>query len=259
MTKLVWGEYGERSYSNGVDKCVLYVGSLAGVPWNGISSIDETSAENLESFYMDGQRYLNVVRIDDYSAKLTAFGCPEEFYQCDGLTAIRNGLFVTNQNKKTFNLTYRTMVTNDKGTSYKIHLLYNISAKADNRAYKSVGSNVDVTTFSWNLFGVPPSALNYRPSAHVIVDTSITYPWVISALESILYGDDDNNARFPSQSELIDLFEESSILQVDDHGDGSFTISGPDNLIHQVDSTTYTVTTPSIVYIDRNRYTISSL
>jgi hypothetical protein len=258
MAKLIWGEYGERTYSSGVDRGVLYVGS-SGVVWNGLVSIDETNNEQLESYYIDGQCYLNVVRSDGYSAKLTAYDCPSEFTVCEGVSSIRNGLFVTDQPRSNFNLSYRTQITSQKTSGYKIHLVYGATAKANSSQYKTVGNSVDVTTFSWDISTVPPSASTYKPTAHVVVDTTITYPWVISALETILYGDDNNEPRFPTQGELIELFEESSIVQIVDHGDGSFSITGPDNLVHQVNSTTYTVTTPSIVYIDNQRYTISSL
>jgi hypothetical protein len=259
MTKLVWGEFGERKYSSGVDRGVLYVGSSVGVPWNGISAIDELNNEQLESYYIDGQCYLNIVRSDGYSAKLTAYTCPTEFASCEGRSSVRNGLIVTDQPRTNFNLSYRTQITDEQSTGYKIHLVYNATAKSNSAQYRSVGSSVDVTAFSWDISTIAPTSSTYKPTAHVIVDTTITYPWVISALEDILYGNVNNEPRFPSQEELIELFEESSIVQIVDHGDGSFSITGPSDLVHEVDSTTYTVTTPSIVYIDSERYTISSL
>jgi hypothetical protein len=66
-------------------------------------------------------------------------------------------------------------------------------------------------------------------------------------------------ARLPDPQEIFDIFEANSILRVVDNGDGTFTVTGPDDAITMLDDTTFEIDWPSVVVIDSNTYEISSL
>lgn len=42
MARLNWGVVAERFFETGVDHGVLYTGDGIGVPWNGLTSVNET-------------------------------------------------------------------------------------------------------------------------------------------------------------------------------------------------------------------------
>ena len=116
---------------------------------------------------------------------------------------------------------------------------------------------------SWYIQAVPPLSLGfgYKPSAHFVIDSRITPVEILTQLEDILYGNESADARFPSQSEILGLFEVFATLQVTDNGDGTATITGPDDVVMQdgVDPTKYTISWASVVNTEPDTYSISSL
>lgn len=262
MPRLIWSETGERIYETGVDRGVLYVDGQPSVPWIGlISIVEKPSGGSQRAFYIDGVKYLNIPSADEFEATINAFTYPDEFAHCEGTTRIHSGLFVTQQPKKSFGLSYRTKIGNSLTSDYgyKIHIVYNAIASTSQRTYKTLNDLADPTDFSWDITTRPPAMTGYKSTAHLIVDSRYTNPATISAVEDILYGTDSYAARLPSLAELVDIFEANSILSVKDHGDGTFTVSGPVEALQMLDSNTFKITWPSAVVIDDNSYTISSL
>lgn len=95
MARLGWGIPGSRVYETGVDRGVLYVGEQAGVPWVGLSSVDESpTGGSAKAYYIDGVKYLNVASAEEFEATINAFTYPPEFDQCDGTAQVRIASFV---------------------------------------------------------------------------------------------------------------------------------------------------------------------
>jgi hypothetical protein len=91
MARIVWGATGERYYETGVDRGVLYVGSLPGVPWNGLTSVNVSSdGGDPKPYYIDGVKYLNLPSPEDFRATITAYTYPSEFGVCDGSVKVRS-------------------------------------------------------------------------------------------------------------------------------------------------------------------------
>lgn len=211
MSRLTWDATGERYFENGVDQGVLYVGATPGVAWAGLISVAEApSGGEPRAFYQNGVKYLQVSSAEEYEATISAFTAPKEFGVCDGVASIQNGLFATNQPRKSFGFTYRTRVGNDvDGTEhgYKIHLVYNAMAAPTSRNNATLGSEVSPDVLAWKISTVPPTLTGKKPTAHFVIDSRYTAEPLLSEIEDILYGSDAFTARMPSVSELISLFE----------------------------------------------------
>lgn len=210
MARLVWSSFGQRFYEIGVDRGVLYVGVAPGVAWSGLISVEESpTGGEAKPLYMDGIKYLNLSSAEEYAATINAFTSPEEFGPCDGTVSIQNGLYVTQQPRKSFGLSYRTKLGNDvdgPDHAYKIHLVYNGLASPASRSNATITDSPSPNNFSWAITTLPPAITGYKPTAHFVVDSRFTPTDVLSGLEDILYGTDSVAARLPSVSELIDLF-----------------------------------------------------
>lgn len=210
MPRLTWSAVGERYYETGVDRGVLYVGNQLGVAWTGLISVSESpSGGEARPYYIDGVKFLNISSAEEYEATVNAFSSPPEFGPCDGTISIKNGLFVTQQPRKSFGLSYRTKLGNDIDGSdhaYKIHLVYNALAAPAQRDNNSLGDSVDPNTLSWSITTLPPSITGYKPTAHLVVDSRYTTSAVLTNVEDILYGTDANSARLPNPDELIAIF-----------------------------------------------------
>ncbi len=48
MTRLVWDQLGDRVYETGLDRGVLYFTDGGGVPWNGLTSVEERSTRDID-------------------------------------------------------------------------------------------------------------------------------------------------------------------------------------------------------------------
>lgn len=261
MPKIIWNDAGSRYYEVGVDRGVLYVGTQPGVPWNGLISVEENSSGgDAKPFYQDGMKYLNLPAFEEFEATIQAFTYPDAFAPCDGSAQPRSGLFLSQQRRKPFGLSYRTKIGNDlsPNAAYKLHLVYNALAAPSSRSNSTITADIDPSNFSWKITTKPPVMAEYRPTAHIVVDSRFTDPVVLDLLDDILYGNESDPARLPTMEELLETFDTISTLTVTDNGDGTFTVTAPYDVIRMLDPTTFEITADTAVFIDAVSYTISS-
>jgi hypothetical protein len=251
MTRIDWDD---KPFEVGVDRGVFYPTANPGVAWNGLKSVTE-KAPGVESRirFFDGDQYQNLYLEDSFSATVEAYTYPSEFEEYDGLVDD----FIANQRRKSFGLSYRTTVGMDVG--YKIHLVYNALASPANRNFSSLNPNTDPADFVWDIATTPINIPGGFPSAHLIIDTTTAYNWTVEALEDLIYGDDTGDPTLPSPADVLEVFESNAILRITDHGDGTWTATGPDAAIQMVSATEFEITWPSAVYLDSETYQISSL
>jgi hypothetical protein len=209
VARLTWSAFGKRFYETGVDRGVLYVSS-GGVAWPGLISVSEApSGGDAKPYYFDGVKFLNLAATEEFEATLNAFFSPSEFAACDGIAAVQNGLFASQQPRKSFGLSYRTRIGNDidgPEHGYKIHLVYNALAEPSSRDNASLGGNADPDVFSWKITTLAPALTGFKPSAHLVVDSRLTDPDVLAAVEDQLYGSVSTSSALPTPDELVAIF-----------------------------------------------------
>lgn len=210
MTKLLWGEPGERLYETGADRGVLFVGAATGVPWNGLVSVSEAPLGGEPSpYYLDGIKYLNVSTNEEFEATLQAFSSPLSFSACDGTASIANGLYATQQPRKPFGLSYRTLLGNDVKASdygYKLHIVYNALAAPATKEYVSLGGASEPTMLSWPISTTPVVLAGRKPTAHFIINSTLTPTDILQEIEDLLYGTEETMSSLPTPAELIAIF-----------------------------------------------------
>lgn len=267
MAKLSWDGTGEKYFEAGVDRGVLYVDGSDGVPWIGLIKVSENpSGGDARETYLDGIKIVNRSRPEDFKASIEAFTYPKEFEACEGAQELANGLRATQQNRKMFGMSYRTKVGNDIDSlqhAYKLHLIYNALAAPSQKDYESLSDSSDPSTFSWDISTRPERFedpfFGVRYTAHLVLDSRVVYPWALSAVEDVLYGTDEAAPRMPTSQELLELFVDNALVQVVDNGDGTFTVTGPDNIVDGSTPDTFSLTWPSVIQLDEDNVQISSL
>lgn len=210
MTRLIWDRTSQRYFELGVDRGVLYPQSGAGVSWNGLTNVEETSTgTDIESFFVDGTVYHNATELIEFSARLDAFTYPDVFAEINGSKTLGNGLYFENQQRSEFGLSYRTLVGNDVSAErlgYKIHLLYNVTASPTQYSYATLDDSPSADPMSWDLKTRPIRRYEgLAPTSHIIIDSTNTHASVMKKIEDILYGTKNTNPRLPSFGELIDI------------------------------------------------------
>jgi len=262
LATLEWDRVGERVYETGVDRGVLYLHDGRSAAWNGLRSVDVGSDSENSSFYLDGVKYLHRVSPGDFTGKLTALTYPEEFDEVSGMQEVAPGMHYHNQQPEMFDLSYRTRIGNDlEGTEYgyKIHVLYNLIAQADQVSQSSISETVSPLDFAWTLNGTPAAVEGYRPTVHISIDSRGTDPSVLTAIEAILYGTDSSNPRMPPIDEITDLMAMFGSLVIVDNGDGTWSAIDLAGTYITMDSPTqFTIDNVDATYSDTDTYTVST-
>jgi len=246
VATLTWDQVGERLFETGVSKGVLYKSDGYGVAWNGLISVDNNESDNTEPVYFDGVKFNDIVTQGDFTATIRAYTYPDDFEPYEGSMEDQDGFYVLNQpHQRAFGLSYQTIVGNDTTTinyGYKIHLLYNLIALPAQKTYKTFGDSIDPLEFEWEISSIPEEIEGYRPTAHVIIDSTRIDPYLLADLEEILYG--------------ATSVDELTII---DHGDGTWTAYSPvEGVIRLGDDASFEIDSSTAVYLDADTYTISS-
>ena len=216
MVALAWHETGDKQYELGVDKGVFYPLNATtsaydnAYAWNGLISVTESpSGAEVTKNYADNDIYMSLLSAEEFAATVEAYNYPDEFALVDGTAEPVPGLYVGQQPRKPFGLSYRTKVGNDsKGmdAGYKIHLIYNALAAPSEKAYSTVNDSPEATTFSWELSTTPINAGDVLKSTAQLTINSLKVPAAkLKALEDILYGTTTLEARLPLPTEVIGL------------------------------------------------------
>lgn len=222
---LKWDQDTERLYETGVSRGVLFPktssGYGKGVVWNGLTAVNEApEGGEANPLYADDIKYLNLLSNEDFKATIEAYTYPDEFAECDGSATLVAGVYAGQQERKPFGFSYVTKVGNDvEGSShgYKIHLIYNALAAPSDKNYETINDNPDAITFSWEVSTTPVAVSpingqNFKPTAHITIDSTKVDAAKLTSFEEILYGkpasgnDAAVDAHFPTPDEVYAHF-----------------------------------------------------
>lgn len=215
MSKLVWDKTGERYYETGIKQGVLYPQDASGaypkgVAWNGLTAITESpSGAEANPLYADDIKYLNLISAEEFGATIEAYTYPDEFAVCDGSAELAPGVSVGQQKRTAFGLSYRTSLGNDVDGAdygYKLHIIYGAIAAPSEKAYATINDSPEAITFSWEVTTTPVAVTGLKPTASLTIDSTKVDAGKLTALEAILYGNDDTEARLPLPDEIAELF-----------------------------------------------------
>lgn len=216
MAKLVWDQTGERYYETGVRQGVLYPmqeggAYTKGVAWNGLTAVTESpSGAEATALYADDIKYLNLLSVEEFGCTIEAYTYPDEFAECDGSASLAAGVNIGQQKRKTFGLCYRTVLGNDVDNNdyaYKLHLVYGCLASPSEKAYSSINDSPDAITFSWEVTTTPVAVTGFKPTACITIDSTKANAEKLTALEAILYGANETEARLPLPDEIATLMK----------------------------------------------------
>lgn len=215
MSKLVWDNTGERLYETGVQNGVLYPRNVSGlypkgVAWNGLISVTEspTGAES-NKVYADNITYLNLISAEEFGATIEAYTYPDEFAACDGSGELAVGVFVGQQTRQVFGLVYKSFIGNDvagNDLGYKLHMIFGGNASPSEKAYATINDTPEAITFSWEVTTTPIEVTGFKPTASLTIDSTKVDPTKLAALETILFGSANADARLPLPDEVAAIF-----------------------------------------------------
>lgn len=215
MSKITWDGVGERLFETGLDHGVLFPTDPAGtydvgVPWNGLVAVNESSSgAEPNDHYADNIQYATILSAEKFKATIEAFTSPEEFEACDGSAEVATGVYIGQQPRKKFGLSYRTKIGNDVNNQdhgYKLHLVYGCLAAPSERNRQTINETPEPMTLSWEVSTTPVEVEGHKPTAHLVVDSTKVDASALASLEALLYGSDSAEPKLPTPAEVIELF-----------------------------------------------------
>ena len=214
--KITWDEIGGRLYETGVKQAVLYPMSDEGtydkgVAWNGVTAINENpSGAETTDLYANDSLYASLQSAEKYGCTIEAYTYPDEFEECDGTKEIAPGVTIGQQARKSFGLSYRTTIGNDvKGADYgyKLHLMYGGKATPSEKSHGTINESPEASTFSWEVNTTPVNVDGFKPTSKLTIDSTKVVAAKMAAIEKILYGSDEADARLPLPAEVAEILK----------------------------------------------------
>ena len=95
------------------------------------------------------------------------------------------------------------MTEEDDG--YKLHLIYGCTASPSERAYETINDSPDAISFSWEIDTTPVAVKGFKSVSNITINSLDCDSDKLAALEKILYGDTETEARLPKPDEVLSL------------------------------------------------------
>lgn len=212
--RVKWDQTGEKIYETGTDRVVLYTtqddGTYGnGVPWNGVTAVNASpSGAEPSPVYADNIKYANLMSAEEFGATIEALTYPDEFEECDGSKEIAPGIYIGQQERKTFGFCYRTLIGNDvKGIEYgyKLNLVYGAKASPSEKSNATINESPEPMSMSWEITTTPVDVTDGKPTATVTINSTKVDAEKLKALEDILYGTETEEPRLPLPDEIVAL------------------------------------------------------
>lgn len=211
--KLKWDATGERFYETGVDRGVVYPQVSGAYPkgaaWNGLTNVTlSPSGAEATPLYANNHKYLNLISVEELAGSIEAYTYPDEFAECNGYAELVPGVRLGQQRRKAFGFCYRTLIGNDTdGTAYgyKITLVYGALAAPSEDANATINDSPEAKTMSWEFSTTPVEVEGFEPTASLEIVCTEENKEKVAALEAVLYGSGDTEARLPLPDEVKTL------------------------------------------------------
>lgn len=213
MSKLTWDQTGERVYETGVEQVALFKQSAGaypnGVAWNGITALNITpSGAEPTALYANNKKYVTLMSAEELGGTIEAYTYPDAWAECDGSAEVTPGVYVGQQPRQTFGLAAKTLIGNDTEQTkygYKLHLIYGGLASPSEQSNSTVNDSPEAKTMSWEFSTTPVAMSGFEPTSYICIDSTKVDAEKLKALEAIIYGSDDVEARLPLPDEVAEL------------------------------------------------------
>ena len=211
MSKLIWDQEGERLFETGTKKGVIYPLTTdgkyeGGEAWNGLISVTESpSGAEPTALYANDTKYGELMSNEDFGGTIEAYMYPDAFAACDGSAELVPGVRVRQQARKPFGFAYVVTIGNDtEGTDhgYVLHLVYGAKASPSEKTNTTINDSPEAKIMSWEFTTTPVNVTGFKPTSHIEINSLDVDAEKLAALEAILYGTEEADARLPLPDEL---------------------------------------------------------
>ena len=216
--RLSWDDIGSRLFKVGIDRGVLYPlkdGFYSpGVAWSGLTGVDDGKTGHEATPLYSGDRIVAMLfNCFEDGGTIKCYTYPDEFDACIGNIQVAPGLFAASQDTTGFALCYRRNIGNDAESTnfgYELHIVYGAYVTQFKDSAATLGKDVKAQELTFEYQCTVEESLNHDPTAHVFLSTRFIDAETMAAIETILYGDSENDPRLLLPDELYELLQEDA-------------------------------------------------
>jgi hypothetical protein len=221
MAQLSWDVMGNRLFETGVDHGVIWNYNAdgttgEGTAWSGLITVSEAPDGAEETaLYADNIKYGALMSAENFKGSITAYMYPEAFEKANGEAAIAEGVVVQQQARQSFGFAYRVMLGNDTiGTDlgYKLHLVYGAKVSPSSQDRSTINDSPAAAEMSWDFTTTPVSVTGFKPTAHLVVDSTEVSLAALQQFEDLIYGTTTGMSTLPTPDQVAAIFEPVSSL-----------------------------------------------
>lgn len=213
MAVLTWDGVGEKKYSLGVSKGVLYKfdttqNKWLGYAWNGLTSVAKSpDGGDANDLYADNILYASIRGTEKLGGSIECYDYPPEFESCIGDAPLATGITIGQQTKDSFCFCYRSEIgeSSNPYTSYALHIIYNCTAAASEKSYETINDSPDTEPYSFDFDSVPVPVTGHKSTSTIDIDASKVDSAKIKLIENALYGTENTDAYLPLPDDLLKL------------------------------------------------------
>lgn len=214
MAKLEWDKTGERLWETGVEQAALFLLDEEnkysnGEAWNGLINVAEKpSGAQPTALWANNKKYGELLSTEEFGGSIEAYMYPDGFKACNGEAELVPGVTISQQDRKTFGLVYKTLIGNDVVGSkygYKLHLVYGAKAAVSEKTNQTINESPEAMTMSWEFSTTPVDVAGFKPTSHLVINSKTVSAEKLAALEAVIYGGEEAEARLPLPDEVAEL------------------------------------------------------
>lgn len=213
MSKLVWDQTSARRYETGIDRGVVYPQVAGAYPkgeaWNGLISVTKSpSGAEPTALWANNHKYANLISAEELGGTIEAYTYPEGFAACNGEAELVTGVRIGQQKRVPFGLVYRNLIgTDSEGTKagYILNLIYGATAAPAEEADTTINDSPEAKTMSWEFSTTPVEVADADPTSSLEIDSTKVDADKLKALEAILFGSEEEEARLPLPDEVAQI------------------------------------------------------
>lgn len=242
MNRMLWDQI---DLQRGISSVVIF--DELPVPVGGVTGIelDGDPDTNFKGYY-DGVPYRKRAHVNRLTGVLHVVTLPLIFHTESG--PVSESPMARN---KRFNMCYME-------GSDKLHILYQISFDSVYGSHETINADNDRLQeyeLEFSVGGLRQDKTNY---SHVLLDFTETPTALKEQILDVVFGTPGNLARLPNPDKLLSMFEPHAIFVVVDHGDGTWTATGPDEYFTFGPNSYFEISTPTAHLFGTDKYTLSS-
>lgn len=230
MPKMTWNEVGKKRFETGISEGALFVGTpvtgLAGVPFDGLTGVDESpDGGDANDQYANNIKWLSLRGPENYKGTIKSFMYPDEFEPCMGNKEVTTtsggkatGGYFGSQNKVPFSMCYKTIVgSDDKGVDYseKLHIFWNATCSPVDKSYETMNEQPEAMELSWE-FDTIPMPINiegFKPTAHFEMEKTTENSAVYKEICDALYGTESKEPGLLLPEDVVGMLQAATIGQ----------------------------------------------